>query len=246
MLTILMGRAKTGKSDSVLQRIAELGDSSEQILLVPEHASHQAEVDLCRICGPTASRHAEVLTFRRLGDRVLSITGGLADVTLDAGGRLLIMQKALGQVASQLKVYRRPSQKAAFLQQLLDLFDELGSYEVTPDTLYEQAQNIQGATHDKLLDLSTLYGAYLACLGDAKLDTSDKLKKVAEKLEESGFVRGKDVFLDGFTYFDALERQILKQILLQARSVTVTLLGKPNSREEMFEVSVKTVGKLRQ
>ena len=43
MLTILMGRAKTGKSEQVLRRIGELGDSSRQILLVPEHASHQAE-----------------------------------------------------------------------------------------------------------------------------------------------------------------------------------------------------------
>ena len=51
MLTILMGRAKTGKSEQVLRRIGELGDSSRQILLVPEHASHQAEVDLCRALG---------------------------------------------------------------------------------------------------------------------------------------------------------------------------------------------------
>ena len=86
MLTILMGRAKTGKSDTVLRRIAELGDTGKQILLVPEHASHQAEVDLCRACGPTASRHAEVLSFRRLSDRVLAVTGGGAQVALDAGG----------------------------------------------------------------------------------------------------------------------------------------------------------------
>ena len=51
MLTILMGRAKTGKSDTVLRRIAALGESGRQILLVPEHASHQAEVDVCRACG---------------------------------------------------------------------------------------------------------------------------------------------------------------------------------------------------
>ena len=114
MLTILMGRAKTGKSDAVLRRIAELGDTSRQILLVPEHASHQAEIDLCRACGPTASRHAEVLSFRRLSDRVLSITGGIAQVTLDAGGRLLTMQKALGEVASQLTVYRSATIKRAF------------------------------------------------------------------------------------------------------------------------------------
>ena len=69
MLTIVIGRAKTGKSERLLRRIQELGDSGKQILLVPEHASHQAEVDLCRACGPTASRHAEVLSFRRLCDR---------------------------------------------------------------------------------------------------------------------------------------------------------------------------------
>ena len=128
MLTILMGRAKTGKSDTVLRRIAELGDSGRQILLVPEHASHQAEVDLCRACGPTASRHAEVLSFRRLSDRVLAITGGIAQVTLDAGGKLLTLQKALTEVMPSLTVYRRPSQKSAFLQQLLALLDELRCY----------------------------------------------------------------------------------------------------------------------
>lgn len=93
MLTILMGRAKTGKSAEILRQIAARGDASAQILLVPEHASHQAEMDLCRACGPTASRHAEVLSFRRLGERVLSITGGIAQVTLDAGGKLMTMQK---------------------------------------------------------------------------------------------------------------------------------------------------------
>ena len=66
MLTVLIGRANTGKSRAVLERIRSLGDSGRQILLVPEHASHQAEVDLCRACGDTASRHAEVLSFQRL------------------------------------------------------------------------------------------------------------------------------------------------------------------------------------
>ena len=97
MLTILMGRARTGKSAAILREIKNLGDSGRQILLVPEHASHQAEMDLCRACGDTASRHAEVLSFQRLATRVLSRTGGLADVMLDAGGKLLILQTHIWQ-----------------------------------------------------------------------------------------------------------------------------------------------------
>ena len=245
MLTILMGRAKTGKSDTVLRRIAELGDSGRQILLVPEHASHQAEVDLCRACGPTASRHAEVLSFRRLSDRVLAITGGIAQVTLDAGGKLLTLQKALMEVMPSLTVYRRPSQKSAFLQQLLDLFDELRCYEVSPDDLYTQAQDITGATHDKLFDLSLLYGAYEARLRRPGLDARDRMTKLCDSLEVSGYACGKDIFIDGFTYFNAQERRVLAILLRQARSVTVTLLGEPDSREEIFEASLKTLGQLR-
>ena len=63
MLKIIMGRARTGKSERILREIKHLGDTSKQILLVPEHASHQAEVDLCRVCGNTVSRHAEVLSY---------------------------------------------------------------------------------------------------------------------------------------------------------------------------------------
>ena len=244
MLTIIMGRARTGKSETVLRRIAELGDGSEQILLVPEHASHQAEVDLCRTCGPTASRHAEVLSFRRLGDRVLSITGGAAQVTLDGGGKLLTLQKALLEVAPSLTVYRRPSRKAAFLRQLLDLFDELRCYDVTPRTLDEKAREMSGATRDKLLDLSLLYGAYEARLCRPGLDQRDRMTKLCDHLEASGYVQGKDVFVDGFTYFTAQERRCLGIFLRQARSVTVTLLGEPDSSEEMFAPALRAAGQL--
>ena len=244
MLTILIGRAKTGKSDTMLRRMAELGESSQQILLVPEHASHQAEVDVCSACGDTASRHAEVLSFRRLGERVLSITGGIADVTLDNGGKLLTLQRALLETAPQMTVYRKPSQKVGFLEQMLALFDELRSYEVTPEILYQQAQDIDGATHDKLTDLSLLYAAYEARLRRPGLDARDRMTKLCDHLEESGYVRDKDIFIDGFTYFNAQERRALAIFLRQARSVTVTLLGEVNSREEIFEPTLKTMSML--
>lgn len=245
MLYLLIGRAKTGKSDAVLRRIRELGDTGRQILLVPEHASHQAEVDLCRTCGPTASRHAEVLSFRRLAERVLAVTGGAAQVTLDAGGKLLTLQKALLETAPELTVYRRPSQKSAFLQQLLDLFDELRCYEVTPEVLYEQSQAIGGATRDKLRDLSLLYGVYESRLHRPGLDARDYMSKLCDHLEDSGYARGKDIFIDGFTYFNAQERRVLAVLLRQGRSVTVTLLGELGSREEIFEPSLKTLDRLR-
>lgn len=245
MLTLLTGRAKTGKSTAVLRRIAARRGGRDQILLVPEHASHQAEIDLCRACGDAASRFAEVLSFRRLSDRVLSVTGGAAQVTLDAGGKLLTLEKALLEVLPELTVYRRPSRKSAFLRQLLDLFDELRCYEVSPETLYEQSQAITGATHNKLRDLSLVYAAYESRLLRPGLDARDRMTKLCDSLEASGYAAGKDIYIDGFTYFTAQERRCLSILLRQAHSLTVTLLGEPNSREEIFEASLRTLERLR-
>nr|WP_325211330.1 PD-(D/E)XK nuclease family protein [uncultured Oscillibacter sp.] len=245
MLTLLTGRARTGKSTAVLRRIAARPGGRGQILLVPEHASHQAEVDLCRACGDSASRFAEVLSFRRLSDRVLSLTGGAAQVTLDAGGRLLTLEKALIEVSPELTVYRRPSRKSAFLRRLLDLFDELRCYEVSPELLYEQSQAVPGATRDKLRDLSLIYAAYEARLFRPGLDARDRMTKLCDSLEVSGYALDKDVYIDGFTYFTAQERRCLSILLRQAHSLTVTLLGEPGSREEIFQPSLRTLERLR-
>ena len=241
MLTILMGRAKSGKSEWMLRRIAALGDSSRQILLVPEHASYAAEVDLCRACGDSASRHAEVLSFRRLAARVLAVTGGAADVSLDQGGKLLTLQKALGEVAPALKLYRRPSRKAAFLTSMLDLFDEFQSFAVTPEDLSRRGEELTGATGEKLRDLSLLYGAYQARLQRPGLDARDRMSKLCDHLEESRVAEGADIFLDGFNYFTAQEQKVLSVLLRQGRSVTVSLLGEERGgRSELFDASYRT------
>ena len=242
MLHLWMGRAKTGKTAAVLEAIRDLGDRSRQILLVPEHVSHKAEVDLCRVCGDTASRHAEVLSFRRLGDRVLSRTGGIAQVSLDAGGRLLTVQRCAEELSASLTVYRRPSRKPAFLVQLLELFDELRSYAVTPEVLSLRAQETSGPVRDKLSDLALLYGAYESRLRQNGHDARDPMSRLCDHLAESGYVRDKDLFLDGFTYFNAQERRILEIMLRQASSVTVTLLGEPGEagEEAFFAPALKT------
>ncbi len=241
MLTLLMGRARTGKSERVLREIERAGREAperRQILLVPEHASHVAEVDVCGICGDTASRHAEVLTFKLLASRVLSIVGGSADVTLDAGGKLLTLQRTLQELAGELKVYSKPSRRSAFLKGLLDVMEELIAYAVEPERLVDTVAEIPGETGDKLRDIALIYGIYLAKLHADGRDARDRLEKLEEHLEESHYIDGKDLYLDGFSYFTGREIRILRILLRYARSVTVTLLG-DDSDHELFRESLR-------
>ena len=244
MLRIWMGPANSGKSARVLEEIRRLGDSSFQLLLVPEHASHQAEVDLCRACGPTAARHSEVLSFRLLANRVLSLTGGLTDAALDPGGKLLMMQLALQEVLPQLTVYARPSRKAPFLGELVALFDEMEAYRVAPEQLGELYPNLEGISGQKLRDLSLIYAAYQSRLYQDGKDRRDLMAKLADNLEKSGYMDGRDVFLDGFSYFTAREEQIIAVMLRRAKSVTITLLGEGNSTLEIFRQGLRTRDRL--
>lgn len=244
MMQLLIGRANTGKTRRIFEQIRERGKDRGQILLVPEHVSHQTEVELVRLCGAGVSRYAEVLSPRLLANRVLSLTGGLADGTLDAGGKLLMMQLALQETASVLKVYARPSRKASFLAELVALCDELQSCSVLPETLGDVSQVLGGMSGEKLRDLSLIYAAYLAKLHGEHGDRRDLMTKLLEKLEESGYADGKDIYLDGFSYFTAQEETLISLLLRRSERVTVSLLGERNSDLEIFHQSLRTRDRL--
>lgn len=246
MLKLILGRAGTGKTTAILRDMAERGKERSQVLIVPEQGSHDAERRLCAVAGNEVSLHAEVLSFTRLASRVFSVCGGLACPTLDAGGRLLLMDVALKAVSDKLKVYAKPSRKPQFLSQLAATVDECKSARITSEKLLEVSQQIAGEEGDKFYDLSLILGAYEAFCAQRGADPRDRLTKLAHALETCPWAEGKDIYLDGFTDFTAQERAVLEQLLRQANRVTVALTcdSLNGSEEDIFAPARRTAGRL--
>ena len=177
------------------------GVNRPQLLLVPEQASFEMEGRLCRENGNQAGLYGEVLSFTRLENRVLSLAGGGAQEVLDEGGRLLTMYAALKSLQGSLTVYAMPSQRPEFLDSLITTMDELKSYCVTGAQLEEVGADTEGLDGDKLRDLGLIFGTYEALTSRGRLDPRDRLTRLADKLRQFPFFRGKDVYLDGFTDF---------------------------------------------
>lgn len=242
MLHLLLGRAGTGKSSAILRAMAREGETRPQLLIVPEQHSHDAERRLCAEAGNAVSLHAEVLSFTRLASRVFSVAGGLAEPTLDAGGRLLLMDVALKSVSDQLRLYARPSQKPQFLSQLAATVDECKSAAISPEKLFEVSQALEGEMGDKFFDLSLICGAYDALCALRGADPRDRLTKLAQALDGAPWTQGRDIYLDSFTDFTAQERQVLERLLKQAHSVTVALTcdGLKGGGDDVFAPARRT------
>ena len=223
MLKLILGRSGTGKTTAVLNRLTEAGQRRKQVLIVPEQQSHEAERALCRAGGDRVSLYAEVLSFSRLANRVFLAAGGMGEPELDAGGRLLLMHQAVKAVSDRLTVYARPSRRPAFLESLLATADELKSSCVQPELLLQAGRELPGPEGEKLRDLGLICGTYQAMTARTALDPRDRLTRTAEKLKEHPWARGMDLWLDGFTDFTPQQREVLRPLLRQADSLTVTL-----------------------
>lgn len=223
MLKLVLGRAGCGKTTAVVDRVCQRGKERPQLLLVPEQQSHEMERALCTAGGDGVSLYAEVMSFRSLGERVLSQLGGIAAAELDGGGRILLMYRAVKEASSALTVYARPSRRPAFLKALLATADELKSCQIRPEQLLRAGEDSGQGEGDKLRDLGLILSAYDGLTAQIALDPRDRLSRVAEKLTGSGWAAGKDLWLDGFTDFTAQELAVLRPLIRQSESVTVTL-----------------------
>lgn len=221
MFKLLLGRAGSGKTTAVLNRLCE--GEHPQILLVPEQQSHEMERALCAAGGPQINLRAEVLSFSRLANRIFQTAGGLGEEELNPGGRLLLMYRAVQGVSANLKVYGRPSKRPAFLTSLLATLDELKSCQVRPEVLVQAGEEAAGPEGDKLRDLGLIFGEYEALTAQTALDPRDRLTRAADKLRESRWAEGKDLWLDGFTDFTPQQGELLRLLMVQAHSMTVTL-----------------------
>ena len=60
MLSIIIGRAGSGKTDYIYKKIKALMENKkrENMIIVPEQFSHEAERELCQICGASVGLYA--------------------------------------------------------------------------------------------------------------------------------------------------------------------------------------------
>lgn len=230
MLHIWMGADRITLSDQLLGQVCAAGDRKdfEKVLIVPDQFTYETQRRLCAVGGDTISRHAEVLAFSQLADRVAAVHGGIAGNYLDHGGRLLAMAMAAEQISSRIKYFAAVIRKPEFLAQMVSIVDEFRSYCLQPTALMEAASRTEGQFAQKLEELGLLYEAYLAVCANGKADPTEKLLLLRETLVETDWAEKRVFFVDGFSDFTGAEKEVLEILLRQSDHVWVALCAEKN------------------
>ena len=236
MLRLIIGKAGAGKTGAIIEEIrqAVAAGRGGRMLLVPEQYSHEAERELCRVCGDSLSLYGEVFSFTGLARRVLQQQGGAARQWLDKGGRLLCMALALEQVGPRLRIYEAARRKSELQSMLLAAVDELKSACVTPEMLEQAAEACDDGLGDKLRDLALIRGAYDAIAASGRADPADRLTVLAEKIADSDLGPENHIYVDGFIDFTRQEQEVLSALL--RRGVQLTVCMTVDDLEEGSEV----------
>ena len=248
MLTILYGSDWTENRNEIFRRITAdvRAERGNRILIVPELISHDAERRLAAAAGDTSSRFAQVLSFTRLGRRVMDLVGNTAEECLDGSGRIVAMAAAARQLHSLLKAYAKVETKPEFLSQMLDAVDEFKRCCIRSADLKAASQQTEGVLAQKLEELSLLLESYDALCAQGKRDPRDQMSWVLEQLQEIDFAANHTFYVDGFPDFTRQNMAILEHFITSGADVTVSLnCDTIRSQQMAFEKAGQTAAELR-
>lgn len=243
-LKLILGRAGSGKTSYCLEAVrSELrrsADGKAVFLLLPEHATFKLEKLLAATPDLKGFARAYVFGFKRLAERVLLETGGGLKPRLDEMGKRMLLLQALQRRQKALRCLGRAARQRSFAESLARMIEEFKAYKVAPPELKEAAARLPDSSlKDKLADLSLLYEEFVTMAQARYNDGEDRLDLLAQKIGESTLLRGAQVFLDGFVFFNPQELAILQELLQAADEVQITLcLDEPASPQRASETDV--------
>src|SRR5699024_1273114 len=128
--------------------------------------------------------------------------------------------------------FQKAMEKQGFLDQLEQMVAEFKRYNITPEMLNEQIEQMSGETEKdtsdqvlahKLTDLSYIYEKLIVALKGKYIDSEDQLQQLAEKIHQSTLLNDAEIYLDGFHRLTPQELLVVEELLKKCKRMSITL-----------------------
>lgn len=229
MLKLLLGRAGTGKSTSILEeiinRLSNPLDDHPIILFVPEQMSFQAEYEIVKRLPSKAFNRLQVLSFKRLAYRVFQEVGGLNKTFINDMTIQMVITKIITENKDKFLLYNQLSRSLQFTELVHDCLKEFKNYMLLPEIIDEVISNLDkdSLLYRKLHDLNIIYKELINVYGDRFIDQEDFYRTLNDKIPYSNYIKQADIYIDSYHNFTNLELEVVKTLMLSAHQVTLLL-----------------------
>lgn len=261
-LQFIIGRSGSGKSSLILERITSMlradPGGAPIILIAPEQGTFQIERAIVQSEQLFGTVRAQVLGFHRLALRIMQETGGAALIPISEEGKKMLLYKIMRRHRRELKLFKQSGDQLGVIDRINALYSELKKYDADFSDFdkYEktlgESDRESPLLKDKLHDLSIIYREFDQELSRLYIDAEDHVVKLAEGAPKSAYLRGADIWIDGFQSFTPQEYKAIGALMSVASSVTVSLTldrpyddGVPPHELNLFHSTAITYMKLR-
>ncbi|SDC44644.1 DNA helicase/exodeoxyribonuclease V, subunit B [Pelagirhabdus alkalitolerans] len=231
-IRMLVGPVTANKSQVCVQEIQEkLRDEpygTPIIYLVPEQMTFQKEYQLLEAPDIKGSIRAQVLSFSRLGFRVMQECGGATKSFITSTGIQMMLRKIIEEKKTDWQMFNKSIEKKGFIEQLEAMITEFKRYQVTPEDLtaqidHEEVSGRVGSLTKKLEDLHYIYEQLTHVLAHQYIDGEDRLSILAQKVKQSNYLKNAIIYVDGFHRFTPQEQSVISELMMHAGEMTFTL-----------------------
>ena len=198
MFRLITGYPGSGKSTLIYNEINKILKTGKTgLLVVPEQMLVAAEREISVSIPDKYTLNMDVLSFRRLANRVFREYGGLCCNYPGGGADILMMQKALLSVLPVLKLYNNTSpDDMRTVKMLIEARKTLIRNKISIKTLSEicEKSELHDSFFNKLDDFSLIFAEYERILQGSFDDPDDDLTRLADNGEYYGFFADKHIF----------------------------------------------------
>ena len=228
----------------------------EVFYLVPNHVKFETEIHVLKELSERpsyanwenmVSMNLQVFSFSRLAWYFLQNTASYQKQTLTPTAKYMILKQVLIESATDLSLFQFEIDKPGFVEQLVDLFDELQEGFVTYEDLEFLLKELkQDNSHSdeavKLSDIQKIYANYSEKIIELNSDGHEILLSLAEYLKEKE-MQYVMIIVSGFSNFTASEKQLIEALMLSAGEMKISLVldkGYPHNQPEPFDLFYNT------
>ncbi|MDD3303783.1 MAG: PD-(D/E)XK nuclease family protein [Clostridia bacterium] len=253
-MEIILGRAKTGKSSYLFEKIRQdISSNKKPILFVPSQARAKTELEYIEYIKSNGIIGVDITTITEYIATILKSNNIHFDENyLSKLDKKIILTQVINENDGIFRVFKKVKNKEGFLDFLNIYMDLFRRENLDIEKVYHldiKEKNVE----NKLKELTKIYEKYCEKIKEKYVDNVDEIDYIIPYMKENkNHFEDVTIYFDGYNNFSAIELQLIQTLVILDVPIAITLTTDITKVEDIyshetsdiFEVANKTYLKL--